>query len=146
MSMRKSVFLWMSLLLLTLTGLSSCSEDEDDNNVVESGIIGTWYLVGASDGWGHYKEYKEGEITITFTTNGEMQIVNKREDQQPLATGTRQYHFTDIEESIYNHEPRPGISWGFLPFSYVFKDGKLELDAEAYDAPGYSLKRIIDVH
>ena len=146
MSMRKSVFLWMSLLLLTLTGLSSCSEDDDDNNVVESGIIGTWYLVGASDGWGHDKEYKEGEITITFTTNGEMQIVNKREDQQPLATGTRQYHFTDIEESIYDHEPRPGISWGFLPYSYVLRDGKLELDAEAYDAPGYSLKRIIDVH
>ena len=146
MSMRKSVFLWMSLLLLTLTGLSSCSEDEDDNNVAKSEIIGTWYLVGASDGWGHHEEYNEGEITITFTKNGEMQIVNTREDQQPFATGTRQYHFTDIEESIYDHEPRPGISWGFLPYSYVFRDGKLELDAEAYDAPGYSLKRIIDVH
>lgn len=115
----------MSLLLLTLTGLSSCSEDEDDNNVVESGIIGTWYLVGASDGWGHYKEYKEGEITITFTTNGEMQIVNKREDQQPLATGTRQYHFTDIEKSIYSSKPRHGISWGFLTYGYVFKGGIL---------------------
>ena len=144
--MRTKVFLWMSILLLTLTGLSSCSEDEDDNNVVESGIIGTWSLVGASDGWGHYKEYKEGEITITFTTNGEMQIVNKREDQQPFATGTRQYHFTYIEKSIYDHEPKPGISWGFLPFSYVLRDGKLELDAEAYDAPRYSLKTFIDVH
>ena len=144
--MRTKVFLWMSLLIFGLTCISSCNEDEDDNNVVESGIIGTWYLVGASDGWGHYKEYKEGEITITFTTNGKMQIVNKRGDQQPFATGTRQYHFTDIEESIYDHEPRPGISWGFLPFSYVLRDGRLELDAEAYDAPGYSLKRIIDVH
>lgn len=141
MSMRKCVFLWMSLLFFTLTGLNSCSEDDDDNNVVESRIIGTWYLVGASDGWGHYKEYNEGEITITFTPNGEMQIVNEREEQQPLATGTRQYHFTDIEESIYDHEPKPGISWGFLTYSYYFRDGKLELDAEAYDASGYTLKR-----
>ena len=146
MNMRTKAILWMSLLLFSLACLSSCNEDDDDNNVVKSEIIGTWYLVGASDGWGHYKEYKEGEITITFTTNGKMQIVNKREDQQPLATGTRQYHFIDIEESIYNHEAKRGISWGFLPFSYVLRDGKLELDAEAYDAPGYSLKRIIDVH
>ena len=146
MNMRTKAFLLMSLLLLSLTCLSSCSNDDDDNNAGKSEIVGTWYLVGASDGWGHYKEYKEGEITITFTINGEMQIVNMKEDQQPLATGTRQYHFTDIEESIYDHEPRPGISWGFLPYSYVLRDGKLELDAEAYDAPGYSLKRIIDVH
>ena len=146
MNMRTKTFLWMSLLLFSLACLNNCSEDDDDNIVVKSEIIGTWYLVGASDGWGHYKEYNEGEITITFTPNGEMQIVNTREDQQPIATGTRQYHFTDIEESIYNHEPKRGISWGFLPYSYVFRDGKLELNAEAYDAPGYALKRIIDVH
>lgn len=131
----------MSLLLLSLTSLSSCSDDYDDNNVVKSEIIGTWYLVGASDGWGGYKEYDEGEISITFTPNGEMNVINIREDQQPFATGTRQYHFTDIEESIYTHKPRPAISWGFLPYSYIFKDEKLELDAEAYDAPGYTLKR-----
>lgn len=145
-NMKSKVFLWVSLLLFSFTCLSSCSEDEDDSYADKSGIIGTWYLIGASDGWGGYKHFDEGEITITFSQNGEMKVVNTREDQQPLATGTRQYHFTDIEESIYNHEPRPGISWGFLPFSYVFRDGKLELDAEAYDAPGYSLKRIIDVH
>ena len=142
MNMRTKVFLWMSLLLLSLTCFSSCSNDEDeDNNVGKSEIIGTWYLVGASDGWGGYEEYDEGEITITFTEDGKMQIVNTREDQQPFATGTRQYHFTDIEESIYTHGSRPAISWGFLPYSYVFRDGKLELDAEAYDAPGYTLKR-----
>ena len=137
--MRTKAFLWMSLLLLSLTYLSSCSDDDD--NVVKSEIIGTWYLVGASDGWGHYNEYNEGEITITFTNDGKMQVVNTREDQQPFATGTRQYHFTDIEVSIYTHEPKPAISWGSLPYSYVFRDGKLELDAEAYDAPGYTLKR-----
>ena len=72
MNMRTKAFLLMSLLLLSLTCLSSCSNDDDDNNAGKSEIVGTWYLVGASDGWGGYKEYKEGEITITFTTNGEM--------------------------------------------------------------------------
>ena len=140
MNMRTKAFLLMSLLLLSLTCLSSCSNDDDDNNAEKSEIIGTWYLVGASDGWGGYKEYKEGEITITFTPNGDMLIKNKRKDQQPIPTGTRQYNFADIEKSIYSGKPRHGISWGFLTYGYVFKDGILELDAEAYDAPGYTLK------
>ena len=140
MNMRTKAFLLMSLLLLSLICLSSCSNDDDDNNAGKSEIIGTWYLVGASDGWGGYKEYKEGEITITFTPNGDMLIKNKRKDQQPIPTGTRQYNFADIEKSIYSGKPRHGISWGFLTYGYVFKDGILELEAEAYDAPGYTLK------
>ncbi len=110
MNMRTKAFLLMSLLLLSLTCLSSCSNDDDDNNAGKSEIIGTWYLVGASDGWGGYKEYKEGEITITFTPNGDMLIKNKRKDQQPIPTGTRQYNFADIEKSIYSSKPRHGIS------------------------------------
>lgn len=142
-NMKSKVFLWVSLLLFSFTCLSSCSEDEDDSYADKSGIIGTWYLIGASDGWSGYSGYKhfdEGEITITFSQNGEMKVVNTREDQQPLATGTRPYHFTDIESSIYTHEPRQGVNWGVLTYSYTFKDGKLQLYAEAFDAPGYTLK------
>ena len=138
-NMKSKVFLWVSLLLFSFTCLSSCSEDEDDNNADKSEIIGTWYLIGASDGWGGYKNYDEGEITITFSQNGEMKVVNTREDQQPLATGTRPYYFTDIESSIYTHESRQGVNWGVMTYSYTFKDGKLQLDAEAFDAPGYTL-------
>ena len=142
MSMRTKAFLWMSLLLLSLTCLSSCSsDDDDDNNVVESEIIGTWYMVGASYAWGDYKEYNEGEITITFTNDGKMQVVNTSEDQNPFATGTHQYYLTDIKESMYYHGLRPCISWGGMPYSYIIKDGILELEAEACDATVYTLKR-----
>ena len=143
-NMKSKVFLWVSLLLCSLTCISSCSEDEDDNYADnykgQSSIVGTWYLIGTSDGWGGYKQYNEGEIIIIFSQNGEMSVINTRDDQRPIATGTRPYHFTDIESSIYTHEPRQGVNWGFLTYGYVFKDGILELDAEAYDAPGYTLK------
>ena len=89
--MKSKVFLWVSMLLLCLTCLSSCSEDEDDNYADKSEIIGTWYLIGASDGWGGYKQYNEGEIIIIFSQNGEMSVINTREDQRPIATGTRPY-------------------------------------------------------
>ena len=134
-------FLWVSMLLLSLTCLNSCSEDEDDNYADKSEIIGTWYLIGASDGWGGYKQYNEGEVIIIFSQNGEMSVINTRDDQLPIATGTRPYYLTDVEKSIYTNEPRQGVNWGVITYSYIFKDGKLELDAEAFDAPGYTLKR-----
>ena len=140
-NMKSKVFLWVSMLLFSFTCLSSCSEDEDDNYADKSEIIGTWYLIGASDGWGGYKQYNEGEVIIIFSQNGEMSVINTRDDQLPIATGTRPYYLTDVEKSIYTNEPRQGVNWGVITYSYIFKDGKLELDAEAFDAPGYTLKR-----
>ena len=140
-NMKSKVFLWVSMLLFSFTCLSSCSEDEDDNYADQSAIIGTWYLIGASDGWGGYNQYNEGEVIIIFSQNGEMSVINTRDDQLPIATGTRPYYLTDVEKSIYTNEPRQGVNWGVITYSYIFKDGKLELDAEAFDAPGYTLKR-----
>ena len=144
-NMKSKVFLWVSMLLLCLTCLSSCSEDEDDNYADnykgQSGIVGTWYLIGASDGWGGYKQYNEGEIIIIFSQNGEMSVINTRDDQRPIATGTHPYYLTDVEKSIYTHEPRQGVNWGSLTYSLTFEDGKLGLNPEAFDAPGYTLKR-----
>ena len=139
--MRTKAFLLMSLLLLSLTCLSSCSNDDDDNNEGKSEIIGTWYLIGASDGWGGYNQYNEGEIIIIFSQNGEMSVINTRDDQRPIATGTHPYYLTDVEKSIYTHEPRQGVNWGSLTYSLTFENGKLGLNPEAFDAPGYTLKR-----
>ena len=140
-NMKSKVFLWVSMLLLSLTCLNSCSEDEDDNYADQSGIIGTWYLIGASDGWGGYNQYNEGEVIIIFSQNGEMSVINTRDDQLPIATGTRPYYLTDVEKSIYTHEPRQGVNWGSLTYSLTFENGKLGLNPEAFDAPGYTLKR-----
>lgn len=125
-------------VLLSLGMLCACSSDDDFND-----IIGTWYLVSYNDGWGNIKKYNDNEIIVTFTRNGKVNIVNNREDQRPLPTGTRTYSFKEVEESIYTHEKRPGITFdGSFIYSYYIVDGMLHISAEAYDGPGYGLRKV----
>ena len=125
-------------VLLSLGMLCACSSDDDFND-----IIGTWYLVSYNDGWGNIKKYNDNEIIVTFTRNGKVNIVNNREDQRPLPTGTRTYSFKEVEESIYTHERRPGITFdGSFIYSYYIVDGMLHISAEAYDGPGYGLRKV----
>ena len=128
----------MMSVLLSLGMLCACSSDDDFND-----IIGTWYLVSYSDGWGNIKKYNDNEIIVTFTRNGKVNIVNNREDQRPLPTGTRTYSFKEVEKSIYTHERRPGITFdGSFIYSYYIVDGMLHISAEAYDGPGYGLRKV----
>ena len=125
-------------ILLSLGMLCACSSDDDFND-----IIGTWYLVSYNDGWGNIKKYNDNEIIVTFTRYGKVNIVNNREDQRPLPTGTRTYSFKEVEESIYTQERRPGITFdGSFIYSYYIVDGMLHISAEAYDGPGYGLRKV----
>ena len=137
--MKKSVYFWLCALVLTMAGLSGCSNDDDKFK----DVVGTWYLVSYGNGWGGIKTYDEGEITVTFTSDGVVRIVNTREDQQPLPTGTRNYSFKKIGQSIYTGESKPGITFdGNFVYSYDVFEGRLYIPAEAYDGPGYGLKRV----
>ena len=148
--MKKKTLLWLSVLLLMLAGLNSCSKDDDYNYVQEFGdnnnkenFIGTWHLLHFSNGWGMKEDYKAGEITVTFTKNGEMQVINKRDDQRPFPTGKLVYSFVDIEKSIFTGEPRTCISFGFQStYSYTFDKGFLYLSREAYDGDGYTFQKL----
>lgn len=129
----------MMSVLLSLGMLCACSSDDDNFK----DIFGTWYLVSYGNGWGGIRTYDEGEITVTFTSDGVVRIVNTREDQLPLPTGTRTYSFKKIGKSIYTGESKPGITFdGNFVYSYDVVEGMLHISAEAYDGPGYGLKRV----
>ena len=150
--MKKKRVLLLSVLLLTLAGCSNDDESElDGYNYVQEfrdenskdNFIGTWHVLHHGNGWGLSEEYEAGEVTVTFTKNGEMQVFNKREDQRPFPTGTSTYSFVDIERSIFTGEPRTCISFGFLfTYSYTFDKGFLYLSQEAFDGAGYSLRKL----
>lgn len=148
--MKKNSLLWTSALLLMLVGLCNCSKDDDysyvtefSNNNDKENLIGTWHILQYYSGWGGSEEYEAGEITVTFTKNGEMRVVNKREDQRPFSTGTWTYSFVDIERSISTIESRTCISFGyFFIYSYTFDKGFLYLSQEAYDGDGYTFQKL----
>ena len=146
----KKNLLWMTMFLLILVGLCNCSKDDDysyvmdfSNNNDKENLIGTWHILQYYSGWGGSEEYEAGEITVTFTKNGEMKVVNKREDQRPFPTGTWRYSFVDIEKSIFTGESRTCISFGyFFIYSYTFDKGFLYLSQEAYDGDGYTFQKL----
>jgi hypothetical protein len=149
--MRKNFLLWMGVVLMMVVGMSSCSSDDDDYNYVQEfgdnnnkeNFIGTWHLLHYYTGWGIKEDYEAGEVTVTFTKNGDMQVINKRDDQHPFSTGNMAYYFVDIEKSIFTGEPRTCISFGyFFTYSYTFDKGFLYLSQEAYDGDGYTFQKL----
>lgn len=136
-------------MLATCMLTASCSSDDEysyvdeinEANIKES-IIGTWHLLAYNNGWGDIHEYGAGEITVIFKENGEMTVVNKTGDNYPIPTATFSYSFVNIEKSIYNHEPAVGLLFNGLVYSCSFSKGLLHISAEAYDGPGYSLKKL----
>ena len=149
--MNKSFLLWMGVVLMMVIGMSSCSSDDDDYNYVQEfgdnnnkeNFIGTWHLLHYYTGWGIKEDYEAGEVTVTFTKNGDMQVINKRDDQHPFSTGNMAYYFVDIEKSIFTGEPRTCISFGyFFTYSYTFDKGFLYLSQEAYDGDGYTFQKL----
>ena len=149
--MRKNFLLWMGVALMMAIGMSSCSSDDDDYSYVQEfgdnnnkeNFIGTWHLLHYYTGWGIKEDYEAGEVTVTFTKNGDMQVINKRDDQRPFSTGNMAYYFVDIEKSIFTGEPRTCMSFGyFFTYSYTFDKGFLYLSQEAYDGDGYTFQKL----
>ena len=143
--MKKSMIFWMFAAVLTITGLTSCSDDDDfyekDYNY-KSAIVGTWYLVYHSSGWGGITDYNVGEIIVTFTNKGEVKVVNN--GISPVSTSTYTYSFHKIPKSIFT-----GISATVITFNdsssyyYInFSNGVLYISEEAYDGSHYALKRM----
>ena len=148
-NMKKAIIFWMCTAVLTITGLTSCSDSDDDvilvkdYNNYKSAIVGTWYLTSHSSGWGGKTDYNAGEILVTFTKKGEVKVVNNREDQSPIPTSTFTYSFKKIERSIFTGQPGTVIYFNDSSFYYSinFDEGVLYLSAEVYDGGGYALKK-----
>ena len=149
--MKKSFLLWMGVVLMMVICMSSCSSDDDDYSYVQEfgdnnnkeNFIGTWHLLHYYTGWGIKEDYEAGEVTVTFTKNGDMQVINKRDDQHPFSTGNMAYYFVDIEKSIFTGEPRTCMSFGYIfTYSYTFDKGFLYLSQEAFDGDGYTFQKL----
>ena len=131
--------------LATIVGLSSCDKDDDEVVNNEETFVGTWYVESCTGGFaGKTVKYSANEVIIAFDADGKGEVVNNREDGQPFASGTFNYGFKDIEESIFDHEPTTCISFDnyFSLYSFSFDGDKVYLSQEAYDGFGYTLKRI----
>ena len=164
----KKYMLWMSLLLLTLAGLSSCSSDDDESElnlkdaVYESNpttLDGTWHMVSASYGWGGTKTYQAGEVTVTIN---EAEKTMKVEEKKDLFLKSGYYSFKTITEKrrIYNNQwvdaeyqvmvvQYPDEAYGEreVKYNYDFHDGMLFLDGGmASDGPGYYFKKPVRNH
>ena len=141
----KKFTMW-ALVALMLAGLSSCNDEDDESKLSNNRtkFIGTWNLVSYYSGWYGEEKCNPGEITVTFTWDGDVKVVNKRVDQHPIPTGTYTYSFVDVKSSIYTGEPGEciSLSFGSLLFSYKFEDNSLYLSAEAFDGPGYALQKV----
>lgn len=149
--MKQTIIFWICAAVLSVAGLTSCSDSDDDDvilvedyNNYKRAIVGTWYLASHSSGWGGRTDYNEGEILVTFTQNGEVKVVNRREDQRPIPTSTFTYSIKKNDKSIFTGEPSIAICFNDSSFYYSidFDKGVLYISAEAYDGDGYEFRKI----
>lgn len=151
--MKKS-YLLLGMLMLTI-GLGSCSSDDDDyvdvlsDSNIQKDIVGTWHLVFYGNGWGSKEEYNPGEVTITFTKDGEMKVISHRKENNPFPfqTGTYQYTFVEYEHSIFSEGLTTSLVIGtgsYLDgyYHYSFEEGMLYLSLEAFDGPRFTLRKL----
>lgn len=152
--MKKNYLLWMSVVLMMVVGMSSCSKDDeiesfDDNYskgvISNESIIGTWQLLNFNGGFsGKSVDVNPGEITFTFTKEGKVYIINKGGEHIPFPTGTFNYSFVTIDRSIFTGEKETAL---FIDegrcqyFHFVYSEGILYLSEEMYDGYCYALKK-----
>jgi len=153
--MKKNYLLWMSVVLMMVVGMSSCSKDDeiesfDDNHsegvISNESIIGTWQLLNYNGGFsGKSVDVNPGEITFTFTKDGMVNIINKGGEHVPFPTGTFNYSFVTNDRSIFTGEKETAlfIDGGICQhFHFAYSEGILYLAEEMYDGYCYALKKI----
>ena len=165
--MKREMFLWMSVLLLMIAGLSSCcSDDESDLNskdvVYESNpktINGTWYMVSANYGFGGTEKYQAGEISVTFNEATKTMSIEDKKNINFLKSGNYPYEITTEKRRIYTyqwvdvenqviviHYSDEVYGNRDVRYVYSFYDGMLVLDGGmASDGSGYYFKKIKDL-
>ena len=165
--MKREMFLWMSVLLLMIAGLSSCCcDDESDLNsqdvVYESNpktINGTWHLVSANYGFGRTEKYQAGEISVTFNEATKTMSIEDKKNINFLKSGNYPYEITTEKRRIYTyqwvdvenqviviHYSDEVYGNRDVRYVYSFYDGMLVLDGGmASDGPGYYFKKIKDL-
>ena len=150
--MKKNLFVFT--LFVAAFGLTSCSSDDDFSYVgefseanIKEDLVGTWHVVkyyNYAIGLGEM-DIDAGEITVAFTREGEMNVINKRgEELSPFVTGTHKYRFVDIERSILTGKSKNVLSFDsdFTFYGYSFKEGMFMLSVEAIDGSGWALKKL----
>ena len=149
--MKKNYYLWLCALVLTIAGLSSCSNDDDFSS---NDLIGAWVMVRATYGMLGDQEFQPGEVVIIF--DGKQLIVQNNKEgahflksgEYPYTTLTEQsrimtYEWVDVTNQVivinlYDEE------WGNMEnkYTYRFYDGMLVLDGGiATDGPGYFFRK-----
>lgn len=148
--MKKNMILWMSALVLTIAGLSSCSSDDDFSS---NDLIGAWEMVRATYGMGGAQEFLPGEVVIIF--DGKQLIVQNnngahflKSGKYPYTTITEQsrimtYEWVDVVNQVIviHLSDEEGGNWE-NKYTYRFYDGMLVLDGGiATDGPGYFFRK-----
>ena len=157
--MKKNCILWMFAMLMLAVGMSSCSSDNDeiesfDDNPSEdiysndsiNSVIGTWQLLNYSGGFsGQNVDVNPGEITLTFTKDGIVKVLNKGKETFLFPTGTFNYYFRTIDRSIFTGEKDTAlyIDGGNIHLlHFTYGEGMLYLAEECFDGFCYALRKI----
>ena len=148
--MKKNVYLWLCALALTMTGLSSCSSDDEFSS---NDLIGAWELASATYGMLGDQEFQPGEVVIIF--DGKQLIVQNnngahflKSGKYPYTTLTEQsrimtYEWVDVvNQVIVIHLSDDELGNLEKKYTYRFNNGMLVLDGGiATDGPGYFFRK-----
>lgn len=153
---QKSIIMTLALGILIMMTMASCNSDEDQDAVTEgnnfayeespSTLEGTWHLTKAFYNYGGFQEINPGDVTVIFSSNHTMQVINKTEGNEVkhfMDSGTYPFDIVETTNSIYD-----GITYTLLDIdgkkcTYWLKDGMMTLDfGMAVDAPGYYFKKL----
>lgn len=114
---------------------------EEDPTTLE----GTWHLTEANYSFGGMHYFNPGDITVQFTADRTLQVVNSKNTPQQrhfMPTGTYPYTVIDSYKSDNGTYTTIDIE-GQGQCTYSFFSGMLCLDfGMAYDAPGYYFRKL----
>ena len=114
---------------------------EEDPTTLE----GIWHLTEAAYGDAGMRYFSPGDITVQFTANRTLQVVNSKDSPQQrhfMPTGTYSYNVIDSYKSNDRTHTTIDIE-GQGQCTYSFFSGMLCLDfGMAYDAPGYFFRKL----
>ncbi len=101
-------YLLLSTLLICIT---SCDKEENNNNQLNnSGLLGTWHMINSSGGFaGSTCIYQSGEVVLTFDSDANLTIVNNVLNTTALCggqeigttTGSHSYGVLDSNDKKY---------------------------------------------
>lgn len=150
--MKQVRFIFLSMMAVCF--LLACHDNAVDSDAAvmqtyeenPSTLDGVWHLVKASYGLAGIKEIAAGDITVHFSNNHTIQVMNKTdmsEGRQFLESGNYSYEVVKSSVNIHDNTTYTTIIIGDRQCVYWFRDGMLILDfGMASDGDGYFFKKL----